>query len=155
MCDRIAIMKEGRILQVATPTKMYQHPANDFVAGFLGNPPIAFLEAKFRDGFIQILEGAISLDFPEKLEALKDGTRIRLGIRPEHYQPNHPIKIPGKISFVEIQGRENLYDVTLDDGNILRSIQPSDREKIELNSRVEWGVQPKQILLFDESGKRL
>ena len=155
MCDRIAIMKEGRILQVATPTEMYQHPANDFVAGFLGNPPIAFLEAKFRDGFIQILEGAISLDFPEKLEALKDGTRIRLGIRPEHYQPNHPIKIPGKISFVEIQGRENLYDVTLDDGNILRSIQPSDREKIELNSRVEWGVQPKQILLFDESGKRL
>ena len=155
MSDRIAIMKEGAILQIATPTEMYMHPVNDFVAGFLGNPPIAFLEAKFSDGFIHILDGAIRFDFKEKLRTTQDGTKIRLGIRPEHFQPNYPIKIPGNISFVEIQGRENLYDVTLNDGSILRSIQPSDREKIELNSRVEWGVQPKQILLFDESGNLL
>ena len=64
MSDRIAIMKEGEILQVASPTEMYQQPVNDFVAGFLGNPPIAFLDAQIKDGKIDVLNGKIQFDFP-------------------------------------------------------------------------------------------
>ena len=66
MSDRIAIMKEGEILQVASPTEMYQQPVNDFVAGFLGNPPIAFLNALVKDGKIDVLNGKIQFDFPKK-----------------------------------------------------------------------------------------
>ena len=144
MSDRIAIMKEGEILQVASPTEMYQQPVNDFVAGFLGNPPIAFLDAQIKDGKIQF-------DFPRNTKP-SNGKKIRLGIRPEHYQPNNPIQIPGNISFVETQGRENLYDVQLEDGSILRSIQSSAIGTIEKNSQVGWGVQPDQLLIFDQAG---
>ena len=151
MSDRIAIMKEGEILQVASPTEMYQQPVNDFVAGFLGNPPIAFLDALVKDGKIDVLNGKIQFDFPRNTKP-SNGTKIRLGIRPEHYQPNNPIQIPGNISFVETQGRENLYDVQLEDGSILRSIQSSAIGTIEKNSQVGWGVQPDQLLIFDQAG---
>ena len=151
MSDRIAIMKEGKILQVASPTEMYQKPVNDFVAGFLGNPPIAFLDAQIKDGKIDVLNGKIQFDFPRNTKP-SNGTKIRLGIRPEHYQPNNPIQIPGNISFVETQGRENLYDVQLEDGSILRSIQSSAVGTIEKNSQVGWGVQPDQLLIFDQAG---
>ncbi|MGB1135336.1 MAG: ABC transporter ATP-binding protein [bacterium] len=151
MSDRIAIMKEGEILQVASPTEMYQQPVNDFVAGFLGNPPIAFLDAQIKDGKIDVLNGKIQFDFPRNTKP-SNGTKIRLGIRPEHYQPNNPIQIPGNISFVETQGRENLYDVQLEDGSILRSIQSSAVGTIEKNSQVGWGVQPDQLLIFDQAG---
>ena len=151
MSDRIAIMKEGEILQVATPTEMYQQPVNDFVAGFLGNPPIAFLDALVKDGKIDVLNGKIQFDFPRNTKP-SNGTKIRLGIRPEHYQPNNPIQIPGNISFVETQGRENLYDVQLEDGSILRSIQSSAVGTIEKHSQVGWGVQPDQLLIFDQAG---
>ena len=151
MSDRIAIMKEGEILQVASPTEMYQPPVNDFVAGFLGNPPIAFLDAQIKDGKIDVLNGKIQFDFPRNTKP-SNGKKIRLGIRPEHYQPNNPIQIPGNISFVETQGRENLYDVQLEDGSILRSIQSSAIGTIEKNSQVGWGVQPDQLLIFDQAG---
>ena len=151
MSDRIAVMKEGEILQVASPTEMYQQPVNDFVAGFLGNPPIAFLDAQIKDGKIDVLNGKIQFDFPRNTKP-SNGTKIRLGIRPEHYQPNNPIQIPGNISFVETQGRENLYDVQLEDGSILRSIQSSAIGTIEKNSQVGWGVQPDQLLIFDQAG---
>ena len=151
MSDRIAIMKEGEILQVASPTEMYQQPVNDFVAGFLGNPPIAFLNALVQDGKIDVLNGKIQFDFPRNTKP-SNGTKIRLGIRPEHYQPKNPIQIPGNISFVETQGRENLYDVQLEDGSILRSIQSSAVGTIEKNSQVGWGVQPDQLLIFDQAG---
>ena len=151
MSDRIAIMKEGEILQVASPTEMYQQPVNDFVAGFLGNPPIAFLDAQVKDRKIDVLNGKIQFDFPRNAKP-SNGTKIRLGIRPEHYQPKNPIQIPGNISFVETQGRENLYDVQLEDGSILRSIQSSAVGTIEKNSQVGWGVQPDQLLIFDQAG---
>ena len=155
MSDRIAIMKEGKILQVATPTEMYLHPANDFVAGFLGNPPIAFLEAEFRDGALQILGGDIHLQLPERIAPPDHGTKLRIGIRPEHYQPDHPISITGTVSFMEIQGRENLFDIHLKDGSLLRSIQSREAPTREPGTEVNWGVNPEQLLYFDEAGKRL
>ena len=42
MCDRIAIMDRGRIMQVDEPHRMYDNPVSEFVAGFLGSPPISF-----------------------------------------------------------------------------------------------------------------
>ena len=154
MSDRIAIMKDGEILQVASPTEMYHEPINDFVAGFLGNPPIAFLDAHVQDGSIHLMNGKIQFNFLSS-STLKNGTKIRLGIRPEHYQPSNPIQIHGIISFVETQGRENLYDVMLENGSILRSIQSSATESFEKSAQVNWGIQPNKVLIFDQDGQRI
>ena len=155
MSDRIAIMKEGKILQVATPTEMYQSPENDFVASFLGNPPIAILDGTVSGGNVQIRGNQIELPLPESIQKPDNGSTIGVGIRPENYQPGNPYKIPGTVSFVEIQGRENLYDIKLKDGNLLRSIQSANVSPLSPGTKVDWGVIPEQLFFFDSLGKRL
>lgn len=155
MSDRIAIMKDGKILQVASPDEMYQRPENDFIAGFLGNPPIAFLDGIISAGNVKISSGNIEFPCPENIEKLPDGSHISVGIRPEFYQPGNPYKISGTVSFVEIQGRENLYDIRLKDGSLLRSIQSANVSPLSSGTEVDWGVNPEQLFFFDNSGKRL
>ena len=60
----------------------------------------------------------------------------------------------GKITFVETQGREDLYDVSFNNNITIRSIQPSEN-RVELNSDVNWGIMKEGLLLFDKNGKRL
>ena len=57
---------------------------------------------------------------------------------------------------MEIQGRENLYDIKLKDGSsLLRSIQSANVSPLSPGTKVDWGVNPEQLLFFDSSGKRL
>ena len=153
MCDRIAIMREGRIIQVATPTEMYHNPASQFVAGFLGNPPIAFLQGTSRDGAIKLDKSEVPVPVPTRISA-PDGARLAVGIRPEDFGPEGDIVLPGTISFVETQGRENLYDVRLVDGSVLRSIQ-TVRGDIKMGDAVRWGAKSDKIMVFAEDGTRL
>jgi len=154
MCDRIAIMNDGKIVQIARPMEMYNNPASDFVAGFLGNPPIAFVDGIVRDGRFEAASasGAMSVQMP-----FHEGARerkIRLGVRPEYFRPGGSQPVSGSVTFVEAQGRETLYDVALDDGQILRSIQNST-DTASVGDRVTWGVDVEKILMFDEQGLRL
>ncbi len=153
MCDRIAIMNAGEIVQIATPGEMYRNPRTEFVAGFLGNPPIAFLHGVATSGgFASVGGEAIAL--PASVPLPPPGSKLTLGIRPEHFGPTGNIPIRGRISFIETQGRENLYDVTLPSGSMLRSIQPL-RGDVALNEEIEWSIAGDRILVFDEHGTRL
>lgn len=154
MCDRIAIMNKGQIVQLSTPSDMYEYPSSDFVAGFLGNPPISFLDGTVDSGEIRLDGSSISLPLPERISSSANGTAIRLGIRPEHFQPDMPAKLHGKISFVEVHGRETLYNVMLDNGMTLRSIQNA-HEPLALGTDVSWGIDQSRILTFGPSGERL
>ena len=154
MCDRIAIMNEGRILQIATPAQMYRNPRDAFVAGFLGNPPIAFLRGAVAAGGFALDNSEVILPLPIHLPTPADGTRLLLGIRPEIIGSQGDIPVRGRITFVEAQGRENLYDLLLPSGDVLRSIQPM-RDDIAVNDEVEWRMARDRILVFDEAGQRL
>lgn len=153
MCDRIAIMKEGEIVQIAAPSAMYQDPRTAFVAGFLGNPPITFLAGTAAAGGISIGGSNIRIPLPQSSPA-SDGARLTIGVRPEHFGPAGDIFIPGKVTFAETQGRENLYDVTLADGSILRSIQPAGNST-KVGDDVNWAVNSNAVLIFAEDGRRL
>jgi inositol-phosphate transport system ATP-binding protein len=152
MCDRIAIMNAGKIIQIATPSEMYSNPRTEFVAGFLGNPPIAFLDGVVRDGGIEISGTEIRLPFAATIA--RPGSRVVVGVRPETFGPQGDIPVKGRVSFVETQGRENLYDVTLPNGLVLRSIQPV-RSDVALNDEVEWHMRSDRVFVFDEGGARL
>jgi len=154
MCDRIAIMKKGEIVQLSSPSEMYDNPSSDFVAGFLGNPPIAFLDGATEDGGFRLANSKVKLPIPSGIAAPGHGAPMRLGIRPEFFQPDHPLKVTGKVSFVEIQGREELYDVTLENGAVLRSIQPHGGN-YKLGDEVTWGIAEDRILAFGPDGGRL
>jgi len=153
MCDRIAIMKSGEIVQIATPSQMYQDPRTAFVAGFLGNPPISFLKGTaFQSTFISG-DGSLKVPLPA-LSGIADGTALTLGIRPEHFGMAGDVPVEGKVTFAETQGRENLYDVVLPDGSVLRSIQPV-RDDVKPGDQVRWNVDSKSTFVFAEDGTRL
>ena len=135
MCDRIALMKDGEIVQQDTPMEMYANPANQFVAGFLGNPPISFVAA-----------GDLPQSGPEGATTL--------GIRPEHVGPQFGHGINGEVVFVEPQGREELVDIQLENGAQLRAILPAG-SRYGLGDRVEWGLAGDRVLAFDAAGERL
>ena len=154
MCDRIALMNEGKIQQIGTPDEMYHLPRNRFVAGFIGNPPISFYSGTVDDGRF-VAEG-LAFDLPDRVKkALSTtGREVTIGIRPEYFQPNFATPVEGKISFVEAQGREVLYDVALSDGHIVRSIQ-TGRRTFNLGDSVRWGVDLGAALFFDGGGNRI
>ncbi|MEP2782556.1 MAG: ABC transporter ATP-binding protein [Pseudoruegeria sp.] len=151
MCDRIALMKEGKIVQLSEPDEMYTNPADSFVASFLGNPPISFLNVGVEgDNFV--LQGN-KIKISDSLKNRVSGD-IKLGLRPEFFGPQFGNHITGRISFVETQGREDLYNVTLADGSILRSIQPAGPRK-KLGEEVAWGISSDNLLAFSLEGTRL
>ncbi len=89
--DRIVIMKDGVVQQIGTPQQVFDHPANLFVAGFIGTPQMNFFDAKLvKDGedYAVELEGAHVLLSEEKQQRLKEkgveAQDITLGVRPEH-----------------------------------------------------------------------
>ncbi|RUM23224.1 ABC transporter ATP-binding protein [Rhizobium vallis] len=151
MCDRIAIMKEGEIVQIATPAEMYNDPRTAFVAGFLGNPPITFLRGIMQNGAFTMPESEIRV--PVSVNAA-EGTKLTLGVRPEHFNPAGDVAVAGKVTFAETQGRENLYDVQLNGGSLLRSIQPV-RNDVHVGDDVRWAIDSRGVLVFDENGRRL
>ena len=131
---------------------MYADPANEFVAGFLGNAPITFLTGTARNGHFQ--NNAIRLPLPSTRQPVPEGSTVKMGIRPEHVRPDAPAQIVGTVTFIEPQGRENLYDLTLDGDLTLRSIQPAG-QSFKLGDQVTWGVDTDRCIMFDVDGARL
>jgi len=149
MCDRIALMKDGEIVQLDTPEQMYANPQSQFVAGFLGNPPISFLTARAEERLV-IGQGQ-TIERPDGLDARGD---LVLGIRPEHFGPQHGTGLAGEVIFVEPQGREELVDVRLKGKGMLRAILPAGNQ-VRLGDQVNWGVSSGYILAFSTEGDRL
>lgn len=149
MCDRIALMRDGKIVQLDTPEQMYANPTTQFGAGFLGNPPISFLTVSAHEALS--IGPNQTLARPSGLDATGE---IIIGIRPEHFGPQYGSGLEGEVTFVEPQGREDLIDVRLDGGGDIRAILASG-EPIKPGQRVNWGVAVDRILAFSEDGNRL
>ncbi len=154
MCDRIAIMNEGEIIQVDTPVDMYDSPRTEFVAGFLGNPPLTYLRGTRTENGFALANSDLRIPLNRMGNLPAPGSPLSLGIRPENYGPRGDVIIAGRVSFIESQGREMLYDVTLSEGSVLRSIQPVNRD-VSLGDKVAWSVVVERILVFGAEGERL
>jgi len=88
LADKIVVLSAGRIEQVGTPQQLYHHPANRFVAGFIGSPKMNFIDGTVAslgaEGvLVQLPDGGRQLAAVEA-GALKEGDKVTLGIRPEH-----------------------------------------------------------------------
>ena len=88
MGDRIVLMKDGRLQQIADPLRLYNSPVNKFVAGFIGSPPMNFMGGTLikRDSVIFFDEGTFQVKVPERMHAALTkylGKKITFGIRPE------------------------------------------------------------------------
>jgi len=126
MADRMVVMHQGRVQQIATPLEIYRRPANRFVAGFIGSPPMNFLHGSligtgehltFREkvsyGSTGPVEIKITDDMSRRLAGRQD-QEIVLGIRPEHLSeitPNEPAGFETTVDVVEPMGAETFLHV--------------------------------------------
>ena len=108
--DRIVIMKDGFIQQIGTPQEVFHHPANLFVAGFIGSPQMNFFDAKLvRDGDRYAVEvGGLRVELSEEKQANLRGKNVQprditLGVRPEHLMLTDS-GIRGKVDVSEMMG---------------------------------------------------
>lgn len=83
MADRLAIADQGRVIQVGAPLDVYFHPANEFVARFMGDPPMNFFDAEIDGAAVKLSGQVLPLNgaMAQTLGRLPSG-RVRLGIRP-------------------------------------------------------------------------
>ncbi|HIQ03636.1 MAG TPA: ABC transporter ATP-binding protein [Desulfurococcales archaeon] len=134
MADRIAVMNAGRLQQYGTPNELYHKPANLFVAGFIGAPPMNFIEGSFveepNDYLFVTSDFKLSLGL-ELGELVKKGmksTEIILGFRPEHAKiltKPEPNTIKAKVYVVEPLGRDLIVNVKIGSG-LYKVIAPPD-----------------------------
>jgi multiple sugar transport system ATP-binding protein len=101
MADRIVVMQGGRVEQIGTPLDLYDHPANRFVAGFIGSPAMNFLEGTVEAGGFRDASGALWPNPP----GAPVGRQAVYGIRPEHLQLS-PAGIPLRVQVLEPTGSE-------------------------------------------------
>ena len=81
MGDRVAVLKDGYLQQCDAPRRMYDHPANVFVAGFIGSPAMNLLDVPVTDGGVKLGNHTVAVD--RSVIAKATGGRVTLGVRPE------------------------------------------------------------------------
>lgn len=121
MGDRIAVMKEGLIQQVDKPSRVYDLPTNQFVGGFIGNPPMNFLtgQVQRQNGHVMVQIGDFSLEPTLEMQPLLkeyEGRQITLGIRAENMETlSSPAEdaIRVRVLVVEPLGSQNLLTVNI------------------------------------------
>ncbi len=158
MADRIAIMNVGVLQQVGTPDDVYTHPANLFVANFIGSPSMNFIpceyEAESRSLRMHAEGETLHYHLPEDIHqsvgGLADGTELVLGVRPEDVNI-HTESMDGglecKLIIVEALGSENIHHLGHSDLLIVARTSPAD---VYADGQTLWvSFEPGGMRLFD------
>jgi len=153
MADRIAVMKLGVLQQVASPQELYDHPANLFVANFIGEPPMNLLNANVS-GPQSLVGNGWALDLSPQAAALLGQRRsCVIGIRPEAVTVEPAADDPrGVISYIEPRGDVDVLTIRLRGGDGSESIVVEAPSAISLSSGDMLGVcfDPERTLIFDD-----
>ena len=159
MADRIVVMDKGVIQQYDTPQKLYNEPANMFVAGFIGSPQMNFIDSEIiKDGNnIKVSFSGYKLDVPgNKKQALQKyvGKKIVLGVRPEHIMSdNSPDNEKGNCildvtaDIAEMTGSETNIYFSLGNQKYIARIKPENR--ILSGDHVRLYINEKSCHFFD------
>ncbi len=159
MADRIAVMRDGVIEQVATPHDIFTRPANLFVAGFIGTPAMNLIDGtlhEHRDGTacIDIGSQQVRIDTDEAVENIETGSQVTLGVRPRAFKV---VEEPGEetlsatVDLIEPMGAETLLHVIGDD--IEMRVVVSREQRIDVGEKVHLKCKPSQALIFDGNGQ--
>ena len=154
VAHRIAVMNQGRIQQIDTPYNIYHHPANTFVAGFIGSPAMNILEAQVLNNCLVIGQSAVKL--PQSLrEQIAGREKVYFGLRPEACTPAFgDAMIKGKVDFVENTGNLQTATLRLADGASLYVQDSHQDAHLEECTGVDFAWE--NVCLFDaETGVNL
>lgn len=163
LATQVALMKDGMVQQVAPPLDLYNSPANRFVAGFIGNPPMNFLEAhvKKEGSSLKLAVGKVengrTLEihngYRDKLMPYVD-KKVIMGIRPEdlydkvYYQGSGKGRtIPTIVEVVEPMGAEKYLYLNSGDNSVVARVQPDNQAHV--NQKIDVVFQMEKAKFFD------
>ena len=155
MGSRIVVMNEGQIQQIDAPRDLYRHPANAFVAQFVGTPPMNMLSCRLeRDEAILTGDG-IRIRCPDAaLQSLASaGETLLVGCRPEDLDvagDDPGAGFRGAVVAVEELGHESLVTVSAGTMQFIARLTPAVAENVQLGDRVGFTVEPKKLRFFNE-----
>lgn len=150
MGERIAVMNEGKIQQLAPPEETYAKPANRFVAEFIGSPSMNTVSGTVEEGVFTAERADLSLDLPDDLAEFSG--KATLGIRPEHIGL-HPdatdaaVDVRGDVSVVENMGDHQVVYFDFDAFEFLARTEPG--RPIRPGEEVGLSLPGNQLHLFD------
>lgn len=150
--DRVVVMKDGVVQQAAGPLEIYDRPANRFVAGFVGTPPLNFLTGRIagENGHLYFCKAKTRLRLPERLYsslAGREGSLVVLGVRPQSLSDQSEGKFAGEenvlyatVLVTELLGdKMDVFAQTSDDDRIVcrvdahRSLKEGERVSLHVN----------------------
>jgi multiple sugar transport system ATP-binding protein len=155
MADRILILREGTVQQIAPPEDIYHRPANRFVATVVGSPPMNFLPgvASRSNGTITVEHAAFSVSAPaSELRGTLENGDCWIGIRPEdvHIETAEGTGIPASVYVTEPLGGETVVDLDLADRVVKALAAPS--LALKPDQQVRARLDPKRLHVFTEEG---
>jgi multiple sugar transport system ATP-binding protein len=161
MGHRLAVMYEGAIVQAGTYEELYQQPVNQFVAGFLGSPPMNFFPAQ-RQGEVMRLdleEVDLRIPVPDRLQTrLAPDARFDLGLRPEHFSltaPHTLSAIPCQVDMAELSISDATTVLHLQHGSHTFYAKLDRQLPIRPGQTTWLQFEPQHLYYFDSDGRRL
>src|ERR1700688_1537358 len=136
LADRVVVMNNGRIEQIATPQELYHHPKTLFVAGFMGSPAMNFMRCRLEQNGVGVrvrLSDTISLPVPSELSGRLQpliGSELTFGLRPEHVtEPrrsdrDQQSEFAATLDVVEPMGMETMVYFTVDGQEVCGRVDP-------------------------------
>ncbi|ABE59760.1 MULTISPECIES: ABC transporter ATP-binding protein [Chromohalobacter] len=174
LADRIAVMRDGEILQLGTPDEVYNDPVDMFVAGFMGSPSMNFIPVTLvsgGDGYVlRVLDGddptgaPLELPWPAERDAqalqARVGERLILGLRPEHFVEDETrmetsfdgTRLEVMATVVEPTGADILLQATLGETEATMRLGPKSR--VAAGERVALRVDMSRAVLFEATSQR-
>ncbi|MBI4553235.1 MAG: sn-glycerol-3-phosphate ABC transporter ATP-binding protein UgpC [Candidatus Latescibacteria bacterium] len=164
MGDRIAVMKDGEIQQVADPIHLYENPLNRFVAGFIGSPAMNFLEGRIesRDGALVFNEGRLVLRIPPQMSSALQphlDKEVIFGLRPEDITEATTVKewphrqeVTATVEVVEPMGSETFLYLTTGRHSFIAKVEAHAVPPI--NSDVKLAMNMDKAHLFEKGSER-
>ena len=161
MADRVVVMNDGTIRQIAPPEELYERPRTEWVARFIGSPPMNLLRGTRRDGTIELGDaGTVTLEEGSDLRAAADGTTdeaVSLGVRPEDFDvtieppaTTPPYAVAGTVDTVEPLGEYTLVNVSVNEQLVNAKVPTTD---VDRGDRVYLTFDTDDAYLYDERGE--
>ena len=144
MADRIAIIKDGRVLQVDNPEQIYDFPSTSWIGSFIGSPPMNIIKAKSNKDSLTI--DSQEFNFKNSLSGY-----VMIGIRPENIKlvSKDEGKLSGTVLFIDYLGDSNIVNLDIENQIIKAKVSDSD---LHVGSKTSITFNDDDIILFDDNG---
>ena len=159
LANRIAIMRDGLILQLDNPKTIYNLPVNKYVAEFIGSPSMNFIEGKLKGLNFEFDDLSFNLDGYSFKEKIKDSSKVWLGVRPENIVINEsdkamPVNCDVVVEVVEPMGADTLVWSSLNGRELRLTVEGN--KTVNIGDKLSVGFDPAHVSIFDfENENRL